>query len=139
MTASAKNLALDDCLRLVLNEHGFTFKKMNNIYLIGKKGNKNLISSRLVKLNHLKADGLLDMLPSKFQDHSEFKVIKEHNAILIDGVQDQIQEIVEVIKDLDKPIPQIFIEALVVDYNYQDIREITMEAGLSGSRLLMFI
>ncbi|MBN2366352.1 MAG: type II and III secretion system protein, partial [Calditrichaeota bacterium] len=36
----------------------------------------------------------------------------------------------------DRPIPQILIEALVVDYNYQDIREIQLEAGLkSGSTI----
>ncbi len=117
-----------------MNDNGYTFKKSKNVYLIGKKENKNLNSSQLVKLNHLKVDGLLEMLPSKFQDNSEYKVIKEHNAILINGAQDQIDEIIEVIKDLDQPIPQIFIEALVVDYNYQDIREITIEAGLSGSK-----
>jgi type IV pilus assembly protein PilQ len=135
INAQANKLTLEQFLNLILSSHDYTFKNSNGIYLVGPKDNKLLVSSRLIKLDHLKVDGILEMLPKKSMEKAEYKIIKEHNAILINGSQDIISEIEEIIKQLDRPIPQILIDVLVVDYNYQDIREISVEAGLTGGTL----
>jgi type IV pilus assembly protein PilQ len=132
INARADNLTLDQCLNLILSSHEYTYKKSNGIYLVGPKDNKLLVSSRLIKLDHLKVDGIIEMLPEKLIEKADYKIIKEHNAILINGSQDIIVEIEDIIYQLDRPIPQILIDVLVVDYNYQDIREISVEAGLTG-------
>ena len=133
VVAYAQDLSLDECLNLVLSGNDYTYKRSGDIYLVGDKNNKLLVTSKLIKLNHLKVDGIMDMLPRRAAEKAEFKIIKEHNALLVNGSQDIINEVEEIIADLDKPIPQILLEALVVDYNYQDIRDISVEAGLTGS------
>ncbi|RQW06172.1 MAG: hypothetical protein EH225_03735, partial [Calditrichaeota bacterium] len=129
VTARADDLTLNQCLNLVLCGNEYTYKQSGNIYLIGEKTNKLLSSSHLFQLSHLKVDGILEMFPQKISEKAEFKIIREHNAVLVNASQDIINEIASIVEDLDRPIPQILIEALVVDYNYQDIREIQLEAG----------
>lgn len=135
INAHASKLTLDQCLNLVLSSNDYTYKRSGDIYLVGEKNNKMLVSSRLIKLDHLKVDGIMEMLPQKSVEKADFKIIKEHNALLVNGSQDIISEVEEIISDLDRPIPQILIEALVVDFNYQDIRDISVEAGLTGSKI----
>ena len=132
INARAENLTLEQCLNLILSSYEYTYKESNGIYLVGPKDNKLMVSSRLIKLDHLKVDAIIDMLPKRLLERADYKIIKEHNAILINGSQDIIVEIEDIIYQLDRPIPQILIDVLVVDYNYQDIREISVEAGLTG-------
>lgn len=132
VSALAYDLSLDECLNVILSSNNCTFKKMEKHYLIGSKTNKLLLSSRLIPLKYLKVDNILDMLPTIILEKAEFKIIKEHNAVLIHGSHDVLSDVEQTLHDLDQPIPQILIEALVVDYNYQDIKEISLEGGLSG-------
>ncbi len=136
VTANAVNLTLEQCLNLILNSNDYTFKKDGDIYLIGDKSSRVLVSSKLIKLNHLKVDGIMEMLPKRVMEKAEYKIVKEHNALLVTGSQDVILDVQEIVKNIDHPIPQILIEALVVDYNYQDIREISVDAGLTGGSAL---
>jgi type IV pilus assembly protein PilQ len=131
ITAQAHNLTLEQCLHLILSGNDYTFKKSGDAYLIGDRTNKMLVSSHLIKLNHLKVDGIVEMLPQKILEKAEFKVVREHNALLINGPGDILSEVRDIVDELDRPIPQILLEALVVDFNYQDIRDISLEAGLS--------
>ncbi len=133
INAHARDLTLEQCLNLILSGNDYTFKKSGQTYLIGEKTNKMLVSSHLIKLNHLKVDGLLEMLPQKITEKAEFKMIREHNALLVNGPRDIISEVQLIVDELDQPIPQILLEALVVDFNYQDIRDVSIQAGLSGS------
>ena len=130
INARASGLSLEECLNYVLLEQDYTFKQSGDIYLIGDKSNKSLTSSRLIRLNNLKADGILEMLPKKSIQKAELNIIKEHNALLINGAQDVIAEIEEIVHSLDKPIPQIFLEVLVIDYRLNDSHELGIEAGI---------
>ncbi len=130
INARASGLSLDECLNYVLMDQDYTYKKSGDIYLIGDKSNKSLTSSRLLRLNNLKADGILEMLPKKSIQKAELNIIKEHNALLINGAQDVIAEVEEIIHSLDKPIPQIFLEVLVIDYRLNDSHELGIEAGI---------
>jgi len=48
---------------------------------------------------------------------ADITLIREHNALLVTGTQDVIEEIRERVALIDRPVPQVLIQALVVDYN----------------------
>ncbi len=133
VNVSARNLELGKCLKLILGANNYAYKLEDGIYLIGEDQNKMLLSSKLLKLKHLKVDRILEMLPPRPKEKTECVIIKEHNAILVTGSSESIAEIEDLMSRLDRPVPQILFEALVVDYNYQDIKEISLQAGLKGS------
>ncbi|MAT40470.1 MAG: hypothetical protein CL946_12810 [Ectothiorhodospiraceae bacterium] len=124
-------LTLESCLQSILLEYDFTFKENGNVILIGDKANPALTRSELFRLRYLKVDGILEMLPNRVMAKAELKVIPEHNALLASASQDVIVDIADIIRQIDRPIPQIFFEALVVDYRNFDIRELSVEAGIA--------
>lgn len=129
VNARMANVSLEEGLNLLLLSSDFTFKKSRNVYLIGGKSNQGLSSSRLLKLKHLKVDGILDVLPKQAVRDAEMKIIREHNALLVTGAGDVLSEVANIIHELDQPIPQIFFEVLVVDFNDTDVSELTLSAG----------
>jgi type II secretory pathway component GspD/PulD (secretin) len=100
--------------------------------MVGSNTDRQLFASLLLPLNYLKVDNISEMPPASVIEKVEIKIIKEDNASLINVSHDVLPEIEKTIFDLDKPIPQILIEALVGDFNYQDIKEISFTGGLTG-------
>lgn len=129
INARASGLTLEECLYFILAENDYTYKLAGEIYLIGDKNNKTLISSQLIRLKNLKVDTVIDMLPAKAMEKAELKEIREHNALLVNGARDVINEIENIVRALDHPIPQIFLEVLVIDYQFGDRKERGIRMG----------
>lgn len=83
-------------------------------------------------MKYVKVERILDMLLEKIPEKAEFKIIKAHNVALIHGSSDVIHKIEQILNNLNRPILQFLIEALVVNYNYQDIKKISIKGGLTG-------
>jgi len=132
INGAAKQLKLEKCLDVLLLESDFTWKYSDGVYLIGDKSNKRLTLSRLIELRHLKVDGVIEMLPKQVIDKAELTIVREHNALLVNGAKTVVTEIETILARIDKPIPQVFLEALVVDFTFTDSRDISIEAGLNN-------
>ncbi|MGH1364879.1 MAG: hypothetical protein ACRBF0_15065 [Calditrichia bacterium] len=132
INGKAQWLTIDKCLSMLLLESNFTYKQSDNVYLVGDKSNTRLTLSRLIELKHLKAEGVIEMLPKQVTDKAELSVIREHNALLVNGAGSVVSEIEDILKRMDKPIPQVFFEVLVVDFTFTDSRDISIEAGLNN-------
>ena len=133
VTARASNLTTSEALDYLLLGSPWSYRKNDSIFLIGDKNDKNLVSSELLELDHIKVGGVTELLPKKVTDKAELIVVPEHNALLVNASPDLIHEISAIVETLDKPIPQIFFEALVVDFTHSDTYELGIEAGLNNS------
>lgn len=82
-------------------------------------------TTALIPLKHLMADeeSISKMLPPTILNNAVVKYNKEHNAVIIIGSYDVVAQAQEFIDRIDKPVPQVLIEALVVDFNINKIRE----------------
>lgn len=130
LTINMSGATLEECLQTVLLETGFSWRRERNLYLIAKNEAPSMQTSRLFRLNHLKVDGVIERLPNKAVASSDLKVIPEHNALLVNGSPSVIMQIEDILQEIDKPIPQVFFEALVVDYTVSDSYEFSVQAGL---------
>ena len=132
ITAKCSKISFTDALNYLLKGSNFTFRKQGEIYTVGEKSLQGITSSRLLKLQYLKADGLVEILPKYLLNDASFQIIKEHNGLMVTGPEESIREAEDYLAEIDHPIPQILIEALVVDYNISDLKELTVNAGLGS-------
>ncbi|MCB5252612.1 MAG: secretin and TonB N-terminal domain-containing protein [Candidatus Cloacimonetes bacterium] len=133
ISAKCSGLSLDEALSYLLKGTDYTYKHENNIYIVGDKKNNSLVTSKLIKLKHIKAEGILDLFPESLKKNSTIQIIKEQNALMVLGTNDLIGELQFYVDQIDYPTPQILIEALVVDYNTSDIRELGVIFGSTNS------
>jgi type IV pilus assembly protein PilQ len=129
ISARCTLLPLDQALSYIFGATNYTFRKDGAVYLIGDKNVQGITCSRLIKLKYLKAEGIIEILPQSIISKATLKIIKEHNGIIIIGCHDIIRETEDFISQIDHPVPQILIEALVLDLSTTDISEFGIEAG----------
>ena len=127
--AQCKQLPFDDILDYLFKGTNYTYRKDGAIYLIGEKTISGMVSTELIKLNHIKADGIIEILPQNLTAKATVQIIKEHNSLMVVGSQDVINEVRQFIQKIDYPIPQILIEAVVVDFTTTDAFELGVTAG----------
>ena len=94
INAKMANVPLEDALSLLFQGTNFTFRKQDDIYLVGEKSLTSpaaaaLTSSQLIPLRYIKADIVPQFLPAMIPA-ANVKVVKEQNAILIFGTEDLI-------------------------------------------------
>lgn len=123
----------DEFLELILNSTQHTFKKSKNIYLIGGRNDEGLRVSELIQLKYRSTSELVESIPANITNGVEIREFKELNGLLVSGSAPQIEEIKDFVNNLDRLIPVVQIEVIVIDV--QKGRDIStgISAGISDS------
>jgi len=129
VTARATNVSLTTALDMLLRNTNFTYRENDGIYFVGEKANKALLTTRLVKLKYLRAEKIVDLIPQSISAQATLKPMKEQNGLIIVGAGDVVSQLEEYIQVIDKPVAQVLIEALVVDYDLTNGSQIGVGAG----------
>jgi type IV pilus assembly protein PilQ len=135
ISLNVSGLDFADFLNLVLNGTGYTFRRKNEVYLIGDTKIHGIQSTAVLKLEHLKVDGITANIPEHLLRQAEIKEIKEHNSLSITAFPDIISDIRDYLQRIDREIPQVLIEAIVVDFDVTDSWELGIDGGLSDRPL----
>jgi type IV pilus assembly protein PilQ len=132
VTARAGNVPLKRALDLILRNTNYTYRESEGVYFVGEKSNKALASTQLLRLTYLTAEQILEMIPQSLSSQATLKVMKEHNGIVAIGPMDVVDQLREFLAQIDKPVAQVLIEALVVDYDLSKGSEFGIQAGVLG-------
>ncbi len=132
VTVRATNIPLDRMLDIVLRNTNYAYKQNDGVYFIGEKTNKALLASRLFRLKYLRAEKLNEMLPRSITEQAAVKVIKEQNGLIVVASSDVESQLDEFIRQVDKPVAQVLIEAIVVDYDLSRQVDFGLKAGLKS-------
>ena len=128
ITARLTDVRIDRALSYLFRGTDYTYRREQDIYFVGNKDIRGITSMELIQLNHMKADGILDMLPERLNAQATFKIVKELNSLLVIGTQDIISEAEEFIALIDQPSPQILLDVLVVDLRQSEGSEFGFSA-----------
>lgn len=129
ITAKANGLTLESTFNFIFRGSNITYRKEEKTWHIGDRNISGISTTRLIRLHHIRADGIIDLLPDNLVRNTTIKVIREQNGLMVIGTNDLIFELEQFIKQIDHPTPQILIEALVVDFEESDIFELGVRFG----------
>ena len=112
---------IEEVIDIILSGTRFTYRYIEGVYLVGDKSTGSpasalLTTNELIPLEYLQAETLPQLLPNNFPV-SNVKVIKEQNALLVNGTQSEIEFLKEYIAQIDTRIPQIVVDALIVEFS----------------------
>ncbi|MBL8027945.1 MAG: hypothetical protein JNL74_16105, partial [Fibrobacteres bacterium] len=85
-------------------------------------------------LKYLKAEDIVELLPKSILEKAAIKVVKSQNGIMVIGPYDAVTAAKEYVAIIDKPVPQILIEALVVDVSMQKMYEVGFKMFTKSSK-----
>ncbi len=129
-TLRVTKVPLSQALDFLLSGTDFTWWKRENAWFVGPVGTAGVTNTELIVLKHMKAEDVLDIVPPNVIKNTQLKLVKSHNGIMVLGSRESIEGIRQFVESVDFPVPQILIEALVVDVNMDKIRAIGATAFL---------
>jgi type IV pilus assembly protein PilQ len=132
-TTMVYNVLYDEFLSYLLKGTDYTFKKDEGLYLIGDRKLEGLRASKVMQLQYRSVDKIMEVIPADIKKNVEIKEFKELNSLLMTGSLPQILEIEAFLKELDRVVPMVMIEVLLLDVRKSRTVKTGISAGLSDS------
>jgi type IV pilus assembly protein PilQ len=120
----------DDFLNYLFNGTDYTFKKSGEIYLIGDRNMEGLRSTEVISLRYRTVDKFADLIPAELKKGLDVKVFTDQNSLIVSGSQPRIDELERFIRDVDRVVPVISIQVMIVDVNNTHKVSSGIKAGL---------
>ncbi len=132
ITLRLKNTPYENFLDRVLKGTSFEFRKEDGIYLIGDSFEDDLYEAKMVQLQHRSVNEILSNLPEDLtKTDIKVKEFVDLNSLLITGRAQRIEKFVDFIEELDRPVPVVMIEMLILDVNKSRGVETGIQAGIA--------
>jgi len=107
-----------------------TYKIENGGYRIGKRNIMELEESQVVPLKFRTIDSIIHIIPAQLKKEVEIKQYPDMNSLILTGAHDRVSALARFIQNLDKRIPVVLIEILIIDYTNTKALSTGISAGL---------
>jgi type IV pilus assembly protein PilQ len=110
-----ENARYEDFLRAVFNTTLYTYTVENGIYLIGERQSEILRDTKVIQLNYRSSKDIMAVIPENLKEGITLVEFIELNSIILSGSKRGIEEIAAFIIQIDKVVPLITIDVIIVD------------------------
>jgi type IV pilus assembly protein PilQ len=133
VTASVSNMPFEKALVFILRDTKYTFTEDKGVFMIGDRKDEGLRQERLVQLHYRSVDSLVEFIPAELKQGVEIKEFKELNGVLLSGSGPQVDEIEGFLLKLDRVVPMITLEVILLDVTKTNTISTGISAGTSDS------
>jgi type IV pilus assembly protein PilQ len=127
---SIKDESFDDFLNHLFNGTEYTFQKDKDVYLIGERALEGLRATKVISLKYRTVEKVIDFIPGELKKGVDLKAFNDQNSIIVSGSLRRIEEIQTFLRDIDRVVPVISIEVMIVDINRSHTVATGIKAGL---------
>lgn len=128
-----KALTYDDFLDHLFNATDYTYKKDSGIYLIGDRSLEGLRMTKVIQLQYRTVEKMIDYIPSELKKGVEVKMFTDQNSLIVCGSEPRIAELEKFLRDVDRIVPVISIEVIIMDINNSHNVTTGIKAGLGDA------
>ncbi len=127
---TVKDVTFDEFLTYLLQGTDYTFKRSNNVYLIGDRKLEDLQCVKLIKLQYRTVTNIEDIIPKELTQKVDLFEFAEQNSVLLTGSMVDIEYLESFIKQIDQIVPVILIEVIIIDHSKKNTIQTGIKAGL---------
>ena len=111
------NATYEDFLSNLFSGTSLVYKKQYGVYLFGDKKLEELKDFKMIQLQHRAVEKIKELIPADIAKPLEIIEFDELNGILLSGSNVDIANVENFIREIDKVVPVILIEVMIVDYS----------------------
>lgn len=126
----ADGITFEDLLEHIFKGKKYTFKRQDNLYLIGEQITEGLRATEIIQLENRSIESVMAALPKVFSEKLEIKEFVELNGLIVSGAKSIVDELRIYIKQIDKVVPMVQIEVIIVQYNKGFNVQTGLKAGI---------
>lgn len=121
-----KNTDAKTLFDLLLTGTPYTYYEEGGVYMFGEAKSEGLFSTRIVPMRYRTVDKLTDAIPENLKKGVQVAVFGDLNSVIASGDQRQVARVEQFLHSIDKTVPLITIEVMIVDAS----KDVLLEAGL---------
>lgn len=129
-TMTLSNVEYEDFLNGLLTGRDLSYIKDQGVFLIGEKKLEKFKQSRVIKFENRPVDSLIVRIPEEIKKDLQIKEFSDLNCLIASGSQDRIKAFENFCRQIDKAVPVIMIEVLIVDVKKTTTTATGIDAGL---------
>lgn len=123
-----REVEFDTFLDVIFAGTKYTYYNDDGIYIFGENVNgSNLTSVEVVALTNRAVAKVEEAIPASLKANVGVYTFPDLNSVIVSGEQKQVSRVSNFIRSIDKRVPMITIEVMIVDVTDTDV----MEAGIS--------
>jgi len=119
-------------LSFLLNGTEYTFKNDGQVYLIGKNETEILKTTKLIRLENRTVENVLESIPGEMVAGIEINEFRDLNGLVVNGPYTNVQKLEDFLRLIDKVVPVVMIELLIVDYSKSRAVSSGISVGFGG-------
>lgn len=124
------NATYEEFLNYLFNGTDYTYRKEGEIYLIGDRNLEGLRSTKVIALKYRTIEKVIDFIPADLKKGIDIKTFADQNSLIVSGSVPRIIELESFIRDIDRVVPVISIEVIIMDVNNTHTVSTGIKAGL---------
>ena len=121
----------DTFLKVLFTGTGFTWRVESGIYLFGKANDTGLLSSvKVFPMKYRTVDKVVDIIPTELKKGQEIITFPDLNSLVVSGDQSKMMQLSTFLLEIDKSVPLVSIDVIIVDATDTSTREAGISMGL---------
>ena len=135
VTLQASGLSYDEFISNIVNGTSYTYYKDGSLYFVGEVKSTALQATRIVQLQYRTVDKFKDFIPDDLKKEVKIVDFPDLNSIVLSGNIIAINKLENFIREVDKVVPVILIELMIVENtkNYSITTGVSAGIGKSPS------
>lgn len=118
-------------LKVLFTGTEFTWRVENGIYIFGRNDKGNILSSvRVIPMKYRTVDKVSEIIPGEMKQGVEITTFPDLNSLIASGDQRKIIQLVAFLNEIDKSVPLISIDVIILDATDTNAREAGISMGL---------
>ncbi len=127
-TLYLENATYEEFLSYLLNGTDYTYKLQENVYLIGNRKLEGLRTTELITMENRTIESVIDFIPTDLKKNVEIQEFSELNGLIVSGSYPEIEEIRAFLRKIDRVVPVILIDVMIVEVRKNN----EINTGISG-------
>jgi type IV pilus assembly protein PilQ len=124
---------INSILSYLFNGTDVAHKKVDNVFIVGKKKLIDYNEHKVVQLQNRSIDKILEFVPADLAESLEIIEFPELNSLFLTGPSYQIDEFELFVKEIDKVVPVVLIEVIIMYVNKSISVSTGIQAGLGDA------
>lgn len=123
----------DTFLNVLFTGTGYTWREENGIYIFGKAGDNSALSmAKVIPMKYRTVEKVVDYIPNELKKGIEILTFPDLNSLILSGDHRQILKVYSFLKDIDRSVPLISIDVIILDATDNNTREAGLKMGLGS-------
>ena len=135
--ATFRSVPVLKAMELILQGTSYTFALRDSTLLVGDRNpggpsGQVLSTTEMIFLRHMRVDKVVPLVPRTLSSVA-LQAVPELNALLVSGTVEQIEKVRDFLNTVDQQVPQVVMEAIIVEFTKGNTSELGIKSGKSGS------